>query len=117
MLIETSRFDYKMKTIATLAILALSADAALIKRQDHDHSSMGSMGSMGSKGLPGGFDFKNIGKAFGKGGLLSSFLNPETRMAYKIEELKPVVRPEAKRVRITYGPYKIRASNVGFISV
>jgi len=35
---------------------------------------------------------------------------PAVRNPYKVEKLKPLVRPDATRVRITYGPYKIRAS-------
>jgi hypothetical protein len=113
-----------MKTVSTLALLALSADAAIIKRQ-HDHSAMGgmegmsSMGSMGSPGNLGGLDIQSIIKSLGgkggkggKGGL-AGMLRPEVRKAYKIEKLKPLVRPDATRVRITYGPYKIRASGVG----
>jgi hypothetical protein len=32
--------------------------------------------------------------------------------AYKIQEIK-AVNPGAKRIQITYGPYKLRAANVG----
>jgi hypothetical protein len=112
-----------MKTISTLAVLALSADAAIIKRQGHDHSSMAGMGSMGGMGKEmgkiGGLDIQSIIKALGgkggKGGLggLSGLMKPDVRKAYKIEQLKPLIRPEATRVKVTHGPYKIRAANVG----
>jgi hypothetical protein len=32
--------------------------------------------------------------------------------AFKIENITPVVRADAKRLRITYGPYLIKAANV-----
>lgn len=118
-----------MKTASTLALLVLSADAAIIKRQ-HDHSKMGGMeGMSGMAGMSGaagpgkvgGLDIQSIIKSLGnkggkggKGGLggLFSAMRPAVRKAYKIEKLKPLIRPEATRVRITYGPYKIRASGV-----
>jgi hypothetical protein len=116
-----------MKTISTLAILALSADAAIIKRQGHDHSSMAGMGDMGGmgKGMAGmgkidGIDIKAILKSLGgSGGLggLGKMMKPEVRKAFKIEKMKPQVRPEATRLRITYGPYKIRASGVSLFHV
>lgn len=110
-----------MKTISTLAVLALSADAAIIKRQGHDHSSMAGMGSMGGMGKEmgkiGGLDLQSIIKSLGgkggKGGLSGFMRATEVRKAYKIEQMKPLIRPEATRVRITHGPYKIRAANVG----
>jgi len=80
---------------------------------------MEGMSDMGSTAKLGGFDIQSIIKSLGgkggkggKGGLggLSGMLRPEVRKAYKIEKLKPRVRPDATRVRITYGPYKIRAS-------
>jgi hypothetical protein len=113
-----------MKTVSTLALLALSADASIIKRQ-HDHSAMGGMGDMagkGSTGKVGGIDIQAILKSLGgkggkggKGGLggFAGMMKPEVRKAYKIEKLKPLVRPDATRLRITYGPYKIRAAGVG----
>jgi hypothetical protein len=117
-----------MKTVSALALLALSAEAALIKRQ-HDHSAMGGMAGMagppaaGAAGKLGGIDIQSILKQLGKGGKggkggfpgLGAFMGgkkPEVRKAYKVEKLKPLVRPEATRVRLTYGPFKIRASGV-----
>ena len=36
------------------------------------------------------------------------------KKAYKIEQIKTQTSvPEAKRVKIIYGPYKLRAANVG----
>jgi hypothetical protein len=32
--------------------------------------------------------------------------------AYKIEEIPPLRRKDAKRIKITYGPYTLRAANV-----
>jgi hypothetical protein len=32
--------------------------------------------------------------------------------AYKIEEIKPRFRPDAKRIRLTYGPYKLKGLKV-----
>jgi hypothetical protein len=32
--------------------------------------------------------------------------------AYKIEQLQPVRRKDAKRIKITYGPFTLRAANV-----
>jgi hypothetical protein len=32
--------------------------------------------------------------------------------AYKIEQIPPLRRKEAKRIKITYGPYTLRAANV-----
>jgi hypothetical protein len=36
----------------------------------------------------------------------------QSQKAFKIEEIPSVLRKDAKRVRLTYGPYKLRASNV-----
>jgi len=35
------------------------------------------------------------------------------RKAYKIEEIPPQRRKDAKRIKVTYGPYTLRAANVG----
>jgi hypothetical protein len=35
-----------------------------------------------------------------------------TQKAYRIEEIASVRRKNAKRIRITYGPYALRAANV-----
>ena len=32
--------------------------------------------------------------------------------AYKIEQIPPLRRKDAKRIKITYGPYTLRAANV-----
>jgi hypothetical protein len=47
-----------------------------------------------------------------KGGLgaLLSMLNPPVQKVFKMEYLKPELNPDAKKIRITYGPYKIRSS-------
>jgi hypothetical protein len=44
------------------------------------------------------------------GGLALKFM-PTTKAA-TIEEIPPVLRNDAKRIRITYGPYKIKGANV-----
>jgi len=31
-----------------------------------------------------------------------------TKKSFKIEDVKPVLRPDAKRIRLTYGPYKLK---------
>jgi hypothetical protein len=35
--------------------------------------------------------------------------------ATKIEELKPKINPQAKRIKITYGPFKIKGLEVSFV--
>ena len=35
-----------------------------------------------------------------------------TQKAMKIEKVPPVLRPDAVRVKITYGPYKLRSAKV-----
>jgi len=47
-----------------------------------------------------------------KGGLgsLMGLLSPKIQKAMKIETIEPRIRKDAKRIRITYGPYKIRSS-------
>jgi hypothetical protein len=35
----------------------------------------------------------------------------QSQKALKIEEIPPVLRKEAKRVRLTYGPYKLRGQS------
>jgi hypothetical protein len=38
------------------------------------------------------------------------------KKAYKIEQIKPLTPvPGAKRVKIVYGPYRLRAANVRFL--
>jgi hypothetical protein len=99
-----------MKQIAALALLSLSANAAIVKRQ-HDMSSMGSSPlNFDAFKIPG-LDIQNIAKSMPKGGL-SSLMNPGIRKAAKIEEMEPKINPNAKRLKLTYGPYKIRAANV-----
>jgi hypothetical protein len=61
---------------------------------------MGGMMSLGSFSMPKG----------GIGSLLG-LLSPQVQKALKIEDIPPQIRKDAKRQRITYGPYKIRASN------
>jgi hypothetical protein len=104
-----------MKTIAALGVLALSINAGIIKRQGGSYGG-GVTPINGTPGLDGlkspGSDFlANMAKALPKGGL-GAMLSPEVRNAYKIEQIPPQMNPKAKRVRTTYGPYKIRASNV-----
>jgi hypothetical protein len=36
----------------------------------------------------------------------------QSHKAVAIEELKPVLHPSAKRVKLTYGPYKIKGREV-----
>jgi hypothetical protein len=44
-------------------------------------------------------------------GGLAFKLMPTTK-ATTIEEIKPILRNDAKRIRITYGPYKIKGAKV-----
>jgi hypothetical protein len=92
-----------MKAFTTFSLLALSTNAAVVRRQE---------GLPGLEGLKiPGFDISQIAKSLPKGGL-AGLLRPTVKKAYKIEEMKPQVNPQAKRIKITYGPYKIRAANV-----
>jgi hypothetical protein len=50
--------------------------------------------------LGGGMGFGSIGKA-------------QPTKAAKVEFIEPKIRKDAKRIRLTYGPYKLRAANVG----
>jgi hypothetical protein len=99
-----------MKYIAVLSLLSLSANAVVVKRQ-HDMSNMGGGLKLDGFKLPAGFDIGKIAKSMPKEGF-SSMMNPEVRKASKIEQMDPKIHPDAKRVKITYGPYKIRAANV-----
>jgi hypothetical protein len=99
-----------MKTVAAIGLLALSANAAVIKRQDLMAGGFSIPGFGDFSKIPG-FDISNIAKSLPKGGL-ASLMNPSVRSALKIEEIKPLRNPQAKRIRLTYGPYKIRAANV-----
>jgi hypothetical protein len=97
-----------MKFTTTLCLLVLSANGAVVKRQQKQGGS-----GMGSFNFPG-IDLSSIAKALPNGlpkggGLIG---NREVRKAYKIEQLTPKYDPEAKRIKITYGPYTIRAANV-----
>jgi hypothetical protein len=52
-----------------------------------------------------------LGGAAGKGlGALMGKAQPTK--ASKVEFIEPKIRPDAKRIRLTYGPYKLRAVNV-----
>jgi len=98
-----------MKTVASLALLALTANGAVVKRQADLLKGLQIPGLEGFK-LPAGFDLSSIAKSLPKGGL-TGLLNPEVKTALKVEKI-PTLRnvPGAERVRITYGPYKIKAS-------
>ena len=105
-----------MKTIAALGLLSMSASAAVVKRQ-HDMANMGGgfkLPSLDGFKIPG-FDLGNIAKSMPKEGL-AGLINPSVRKAYKIETMEPKINPNAKRVKIIYGPYKIRAANVSEVS-
>jgi hypothetical protein len=91
-----------MRLVTAVGLLALSVDAGVVKRQEY-----GDLSSL----IPKGFDFSKIAKSIPKGGLMA-MLNPEVRKAYKVEEIAPKRNPAAKRVRLTYGPYRIKAANV-----
>jgi hypothetical protein len=97
-----------MRTVTTLGLLALSANAVVIKRQGHSHG-----GGPSFNNVPGqGFIFPGLNFAPPKGGLLQ-MLKPDVRKAYKVEQIPPQKYKDAKRIKITYGPYKIRATSVG----
>jgi hypothetical protein len=102
-----------MKTIAALTLLVLSVNAAVVKRQGHSNNGGTAPGS-GFQGFAGltvpGLDLASIAKTLPKGGL-GGLMGPTVRKAYKIEEIPPQKNPKAKRIRITYGPYKIRGAN------
>ena len=40
------------------------------------------------------------------GDFMALMMSPKSAM--KIEEMKPILRPDAKRIRLTYGPYKLK---------
>jgi hypothetical protein len=49
------------------------------------------------------------------GGLAAAFL--PARKAFKIEKIAPQTNvPGAKRIKIIYGPYKLKAANVSLMS-
>jgi hypothetical protein len=74
--------------------------------QGHGHDSAGkSGGSMSLGGIFGGVSMPT-------GGGLLNMLVPATQKAMKIEEMPSRLHPGAKRVKMTYGPYKLRASSV-----
>jgi hypothetical protein len=104
-----------MKAVSMLVLLALSANAAVVKRQAGGFTLPAGL----DKFIPDGFDISSLAKSLPKGGM-ANMMNPTVRMAFKVEEIKPTRMPEAKRVRLTYGPYKIKAANVspckGFVS-
>jgi hypothetical protein len=101
-----------MKAFTTLSLLVLSVNSVVVRRQNADGLFPGLQGLK----IPG-FDLSQIAKSLPKGGL-AGLLKPEVKKAYKIEEMKPLVNPQAKRIKITYGPYKIRAANVSsFVSL
>jgi hypothetical protein len=47
------------------------------------------------------------------GPLMAKFLQPKKAM--KIEEIPSLVRKDAKRVRMTYGPFKLKGREVGHV--
>jgi len=112
-----------MKSAVALYLLTLSANAAVVKRQGHDHGGAPSYGSPAAGGfsipglegfkIPGLENFKLPGLNFAvpKGGF-AAMMKPDVRKAYKVEEIPPQKYKDAKRIRITYGPYKVRASSV-----
>lgn len=63
-----------------------------------------------SRQLPGGIDIKKVDPK-----MIETFapMFMPKKKAYKIEQIKPKSPvPEAKRLRIIYGPYRLRAANV-----
>ena len=56
--------------------------------------------------IKGGAARKEFGALMGKA---------EPTKASKVEFIEPKIRPDAKRIRLTYGPYKLRAANVGVV--
>jgi hypothetical protein len=56
----------------------------------------------------GSFDMSKMG------GMASLFIPP--KKAFKIEHMKPLTDvPGAKRIKIIYGPYKLKAANVSLL--
>jgi hypothetical protein len=47
----------------------------------------------------------------GVGGLMTRFL--QSQKAMKIEEIPAIIRKDAKRIRLTYGPFKLKGRQVG----
>ena len=119
-----------MKTVA-FSLLAFSANAAITKRQGHGNANGPTYGTSGLQGLnlpglegfklpgldglsiPGLENFKIPGLNFAppKDGF-AAVLRPKVRKAHKIELVPPQKYEDARRIRITYGPYKVRASSV-----
>ena len=96
-----------MKTSTVLGLLVLSTNAAVIKRQGHSHDGASTYGILGLEG----FKIPGLNFALPKDGI-SAMFTPSVRKAYKIEQIPPQKYKEARRIRITYGPYNIRATSV-----
>lgn len=57
-------------------------------------------------------DLIKSGKLGGGKGLGSLMGRAPSTKAAKVEFITPKIRKDAKRIRLTYGPYKLRAANV-----
>jgi len=101
-----------MKTAAAIGFLPFFANAAVIKRQGHGGGEKAHGGGSNGFNIPGleGFKFPGMNYALPKDGI-AAMLNPQVRKAYKIENLAPQRWKDARRVRITHGPYKLGASS------
>lgn len=70
------------------------------------------MSKIGS--LLGGMDLTKLGSMISPdmmkiaGNMMSKFL--QSQKAYAVVEIKPILRPTAKRIKVIFGPYKIKGS-------
>jgi hypothetical protein len=131
-----------MKTFTSVILLSALASAAVLgrtpfdyieasnsqttdKRQGNPHE------SAPTNGLGSGFAMPDISALLGNvdltpfismgSSLIQTWLPKvsqyahlavQSQLAMKIEELPPLLRKDAKRVKITYGPYQIRGQKV-----
>jgi len=86
-----------MKITLVLGLAAALTNATVVRRQEQSRSDMAGM----EKSTP-----KLAGKA------PPPLTRQGIRQALTIENIIPQINPEAKRIRMIYGPYKIRAANV-----
>jgi hypothetical protein len=95
------------------SLLSESNSAAKVRRQIesiHSHGT-GGMAAMGAKAGPDSI-MPNIPPSLmsSLGSLATGFLTSQKAM--KIEKIQPLLREGATRIKITYGPYKLKGLKV-----
>jgi hypothetical protein len=94
-----------MRIFTVVGLLVLLADAAVVRQDFRNH---GTSGTSEIK-LPGYHpDMFNMDKVMRS---IESSNQPAAK-PYKLESIPPLFNPQAKRIKLIYGPFKVKGSEV-----